>query len=121
VALASLDDDEAGGRVRMVGPLGIGRVAQTRVIAAEPSSRLRGTADLGGGTRAAVSWDIEPAGGGSRVTLTARVERSSALDRLLLTIGGRWWLERMFRSALLKLGTAAATVRVARSVPGSRI
>ena len=104
MALASLDDDEAGGRVRMVGPLGIGRVAQTRVIAAEPSSRLRGTADLGGGTRAAVSWDIEPAGGGSRVTLTAQVESASTLDGLLLAIGGRWWLQRMFRNAVERLG-----------------
>ena len=87
----------------MVGPLGLGRVAHTRVVAAEPHARLRGTAELDGGTRASVSWDIEPVSTGSRVTLAALVERASAFDRVLLTIGGRWWLERMFRSAVQRL------------------
>ncbi len=95
--------DAAGGRVRMVGPLGLGRVAQTRVVSAEPNAHLRGTAELNGGTRAAVSWDIDPTATGSRVTLVARVERASLFDRFLLTIGGRWWLERMFRSAVQRL------------------
>lgn len=92
----------------MVGPLGVGRVARTRVVSAEPNTRLRGTAELDGGTRAAVSWDIEPTANGSRVTLAARVERVSALDRVLLAVGGRWWLERMFRSAVQRLQDVVA-------------
>lgn len=103
VELDALDMDASGGRVRMVGPFGVGRVAHTRVVSAEPHSRLRGTADLDGGTHAAVSWDIDPVATGSRVTLAALVERASALDRVLLTIGGRWWLERMFRRAVQRL------------------
>ena len=87
----------------MVGPFGLGRVAHTRVVSAEPHSRLRGTAELDGGTKAAVSWDIDPIATGSRVTLVARVEQASLRDRVLLTIGGRWWLERMFRSAVQRL------------------
>jgi uncharacterized protein YndB with AHSA1/START domain len=110
VALDALDADARGGRVRMAGPLGIGRTAVTRVVDAEPDTTLRGIAELGGGTRAAVHWDIAPHDGGSRsrVTLAATVERASLLDRLLLLVGGRSWLERLFASALRRLGDEVA-------------
>jgi uncharacterized protein YndB with AHSA1/START domain len=94
--------------VRIRGPLGLSRVARTRVLAVEPPRRLEGRADVGQGTVGAVRWEIEPAGGGgSRVTLAARVESASALDRAILALGGGRWLERIFRDALARLGEVA--------------
>jgi hypothetical protein len=84
----------------------VSRVARTRVDAAGPGE-LRGTAELGARTRGAVRWQIEPARGGTRVTLTAEVTSAGALDRLLLAAGGRWWLRRMFGEAVERLGEVA--------------
>jgi uncharacterized protein YndB with AHSA1/START domain len=107
VELESLDGDARGGRVRMVGPLGLGRTARTRVVEAEAPSRLRGSAELGA-TRAAVRWDIEPVRDGSLVRLSAAVERASVFDRVLLAAGGRAWLERLFASAVSRVDRVLA-------------
>lgn len=96
--------EAGGGRVRMRGPLGLSREARTRVIAAEPHTTLRGTAEVGRTTRGAVRWDIEPHARGSRVTFSAVVERASLADRVLLALGGRRWLAGLFRNAVLRLG-----------------
>ena len=53
-----------------------------------------------------VHWTIEPAGKGSRVTLTATIVRAGRVDRLLLAIGGRWWVNRCFARAITLLGAA---------------
>ena len=98
----SVDADARGGRVRMVGPFGVGRVAYTRVVRAEEPSLLLGTAEVGG-TRASVRWEIRPADGGSHVTLSATVERLSLGDRVLLLLGGRRWLRVVFASAVARL------------------
>jgi hypothetical protein len=95
--------DARGGRVRVKGPAGISRVARTRVIATDPPSALRGRAEIGRTTRATVRWRIESTGAGSTVTLTATVEQASALDRVLLLLGGRSWLGRLFRHAVERL------------------
>ena len=93
-----------GGRVRIHGPLGLGRTAVTRVIAADPQHQLRGTARLGRRTRARVRWRLSPAGDGTRVELSAVVETAGPLDRLLLRAGGRAWLERRFALVIERLG-----------------
>jgi hypothetical protein len=95
--------DSSGGRVRMKGPFGLSREARTRVDAAESPSTLRGSAEIGRRTRASIRWEIVPAGGGSRVTLTGTVDQASLFDRLLLAAGGRWWLQRIFERALQNL------------------
>jgi hypothetical protein len=84
-------------------PLGISREARTRVDAVEPPATLRGSAEIGRRTRASIRWEIVPAGGGSRVTLTGTVDQASLFDRLLLAAGGRWWLQRIFERALQNL------------------
>ena len=91
----------------MVGPLGLGRVAETRVVAAEEPSLLLGTADLRA-THASVRWDIRPADGGSHVTLSATIERCSFGDRVLLLLGGRRWLHVVFASAVSRLESECA-------------
>jgi len=94
-----------GGVVRVRGPLGLSRVARTYVDGAERPSHLRGHAEVGRGTRGAVRWEITPAvPGTSRVQFSASVERASPFDRVLLACGGRWWLRRIVRAAVARLG-----------------
>jgi uncharacterized protein YndB with AHSA1/START domain len=100
----SVDGDRSGARVRISGRFGVSRVARTRIVAADEPRELRGRADVGRGTVGSVRWRIEPAAGGSRVTLSAEVERASPLDRALLALGGRRLLHRGFEDALDQLG-----------------
>jgi uncharacterized protein YndB with AHSA1/START domain len=113
VSLEGPPGARSGGVVRMRGPFGIGRVSTTRVLEADPPRGMRGRAELEGGTAAAISWDFEPAGGGTAVTLSARVERAGRLDRLLLALGGRFWLRLLFASTLRRLDAATAAGGVA--------
>ena len=92
-----------GGVVRMRGPFGIRRAAHTRVVESEAPTRLSGTAQVGSGTIARVSWTLRAAGESTRVRLEATVEQASPLDRALLALGGRRWLERRFAAILQTL------------------
>jgi hypothetical protein len=92
-----------GGRVRIRGPFGVRRTAVTRVLAFDPPQQMVGLAELGRGTRAFVRWKLSGGAGGTRVALEATVDRLGWLDRLLLDLGGRAWLERRFRSVLDRL------------------
>jgi hypothetical protein len=97
------------GVVRLRGPLGIRRTARTRVTAARAPRLMIGTAEIAGGTRARVSWTLAARLGETRVRLAAEVDGASRLDRLLLALGGRRWLERRFAETLEVL---AADLRV---------
>ena len=92
-----------GGTVRLRGPLGVRRTVVTRVAAVKPPRLLIGTAELRNGTRARVSWALAEHRGTTRVRLAARVERCSRGDRMLLALGGRWWLRRRFAATLAGL------------------
>jgi hypothetical protein len=95
-----------GGRVRMRGPLGVRRTAATQVLAADPPQQIVGVAEVGRRTRAFVRRRLNPDHGSSRVRLEATIDRLGRLDRLLLLLGGRRWLERRFRSVLHRLARA---------------
>jgi hypothetical protein len=92
-----------GGRVRMRGPLGLGRTATTRVVSTESPVAITGTADVSGGTQAVIRWSLERDRGTTRIELAAHLERTGLLDRLLLTLGGRRWIRRRFASILQTL------------------
>lgn len=104
VEVLTLDRSEGGpahgGRVRLRGPLGVRRTAVTTVVLAERPAFMRGSAELGRRTLANVEWRLEESASGTAVSLTASVQSASALDRLLLLLGGRSWLERRFRATL---------------------
>ena len=116
VALEGLDGDPDaphGGRVRLDGPLGLSRVARTRVLEAKAPENgrpglLRGLAELGPTTRGRVAWDIVPGRVGCEITLSAEVERASPLDRALLVLGGRVWLQRIFDGTVRTLASVLA-------------
>ena len=103
VEVEHVDPDGDGGQVRLRGIFGIGRTARTSVEETVPSSRLRGRAEIGRSTVGRVAWDIESADGGSRVALSAVVERAGVLDRVILALGGRRYLRRIFARTLENL------------------
>jgi hypothetical protein len=92
-----------GGTVRVRGPLGLRRTVVTRVVAAREPRLLIGTAEVRGGTRARVSWSLAGHLESTRVRLAVAVERATPLDRLMLRLGGRRWLERRFERTLENL------------------
>jgi uncharacterized protein YndB with AHSA1/START domain len=100
VSVVSLNGDGDGGVVRINGPLGLRRTAHTQVTASRRPRLMIGTAELGDGTRARVSWTLASRMNQTRVRLAATVEHASPLDRVLLALGGRFWMRRMFRHTL---------------------
>lgn len=92
-----------GGCVRLRGPLGLRRTVATAVLAEDPPREIVGRAELGDRTCATVRWKLAPRPGGTQVTLEAAVERATPLDRLLLALGGRLWLERRLAAVLDRL------------------
>lgn len=103
VEVLELDGDRRGGVVRVLGPLGLHRTARTHVTAAHQARLVVGVAELRGGTRARVSWTLAGRGRVTRVRLAAEIEHASPLDRLVLMIGGRAWMRRMFDRTLGRL------------------
>lgn len=95
-----------GGHVRMRGPRGIRRSAPTRVLAADPPQQMIGVAEVGRRTRAFVRWKLSGVEGTTGARLEATVDRSGWLDRLLLVLCGRLWLERCFGAVLARLAEA---------------
>ena len=93
-----------GGVVVLRGPLGIRRHARTRLTVTRRPRLLIGTAELGEETRARVSWTLAGRlGRETRVRLAAEIERTEPLDRVLLALGGRAWLQRCFERTLQRL------------------
>jgi hypothetical protein len=96
-------DSADRGVVRLRGPLGLRRTARTTVTAARAPRLIIGTAEIAGGTRARVSWTLAQRLGQTRVRLAAEIENARGLDRLLLALGARRWLERRFQETLAAL------------------
>jgi hypothetical protein len=109
--LTSVRADGTGAWIVIGSPVGIRRTARTAVTGLRTDEYLAGTAAVGRVTRANVRWDIEAQGAraeDSLVVLEAAVLSASTIDRLLLAAGGRRWLHRRFRHALLRLSDALA-------------
>jgi uncharacterized protein YndB with AHSA1/START domain len=100
-----------GGRVRIRGPLGITRTAETRVAEAHPLRWIAGTASVGERTDAQVRWTLAPEAGRTLVRLEAEVQRAGAVETLLLAAGGRRWLGRRFDSVLATLARRMGDVQ----------
>ena len=112
--LQRLNDDGRGGRIVISGPLGVRRGALVSLTASEPPSLVTGSATLGRRTEARVSWTIDARENGASVHLEAVVLRAGTLDRLLLLLGGHWWLRRRFATVLDQLAEALDEQAAAR-------
>jgi hypothetical protein len=111
VEVVSLDPPTGpaqGAVVRLRGPLGLRRTARTRVDVAEPDTRLAGHAQTANGTRAAVEWNLRPAGTGTRVDLCVALAGARLGDRLLWAVIGRAWTQRRLAATLERLAAWAA-------------
>jgi hypothetical protein len=128
IEVIELDSSLPGGEpdsatVRLRGPLGVSRIARTKVTAARAPRLLIGTAELGSRTRARVSWTLARRLTETRVRLSAEVDGAGALDRALLAVGGRTWLERRFAQTLdtlveeIQSPASAAPEHAAADVP----
>jgi len=101
VEVVALED--SNGSVRIHGPLGLRRTARTTVVDAHPSQVMHGTAELSGGTRALIAWELSEDVGGTAVRLSAEVEHAALPDHVLLALGGRAWMRRRFDAILARL------------------
>jgi hypothetical protein len=104
--LDGVTEDGRAALITLRGPLGIRRTAYTTVTDLRPPHGFGGRALVGKRTKAYVTWTIEQAETGSFVTLSATIVRAGPMDRLLLALGGRWWVARSFKQAIALLGTA---------------
>jgi len=106
-----------GGCIALYGPLGISRVARTRVTQTVPPSEdaggtVEGVAETAHGTALRVAWKLTRMQTGTKVMLELAIERAWPLDRLLLVAGGRRWLEqRLLRGAVEDLGQEVTAQR----------
>jgi uncharacterized protein YndB with AHSA1/START domain len=97
--------DDGSGRVRMHGPLGLRRTARTIVLDAQPDHVMHGTAELSGGTRALIAWELNEDVDGTAVRLSAEIEKAALPDRILLSLGGAHWMRTRFDAILETLAT----------------
>jgi hypothetical protein len=98
------DGQLTGGLMLIRGPLGLQRLARTRLESARAPAHLAGTALVGAGTEVDVRWDLHPAAdGGTVAVLSATVGCVAPTDRLLLTAGGRRWIRGLFSATLDRL------------------
>ena len=103
VELLSLEQRGEGASeavVKLRGPLAIRRTASTAITGARAPESISGRAWIGPRTRALIAWRIESAPQASTVRVRAIVETAGLRDRMLLALGGRWWLRRRFATAL---------------------
>lgn len=96
-----LRDD--GGVVRVRGPLGLHRTILTELTAKVEPECVAGEARIGT-TRARIRWLLETDGAGTIVTLRADVLEAGPVDRALLALGGRRWMQGRFAATLKRLG-----------------
>jgi hypothetical protein len=102
--IGSAPDGSPRGEVEMRGPLGIRRRARTQVLGLREPAFLWGIAEVGGQTVTRVRWDLQPVGPEhTRVTLSAVVCSAGWFDRLLLRVGGRIWMRRVFAATVQRL------------------
>ena len=97
-----------GSRVQLRGPLGIRRRARTRILDSRAPGWMIGSAEIGRETRALISWTVAEDGVGSRVRLKAEIAQLGLPDRVLLALGGRRWMRRLFEESVTVLAERLA-------------
>jgi hypothetical protein len=111
VAIEELDGPpgaRTGSRVQLRGPLGIRRRARTRMLDSRAPAWMIGSAEIGRGTLAMISWTITEDSTGSCVRLKAEIARLGVPDRVLLALGGRRWLRRLLEESVTALAERLA-------------
>ena len=94
---------EDGGVVKVLGPAGLHRTIHTTLTGLREPECVAGEARIGR-TRASIQWLLEADGAGTLVTLRADVLEAGPLDRAMLALGGRRWMQGRFAATLQRLG-----------------
>jgi hypothetical protein len=105
----SMRPDHSGATISISAPGGLRRTASTEVTTAIPPREFGGTVTTNTRTEAGAWWTIEPDEDGARVALQAAIHPRGVIDRLLLAVGGRWWLERRCERVVGRLDAALAS------------
>jgi polyketide cyclase/dehydrase/lipid transport protein len=95
--------DGAHGIIELHPPVPVDRTAVTELQRVQGGAIVAGTVRMGMRTSADVTWSLDSRGRSTLVRLTAVVRRAGPLDRVLLRVGGAWWLGRRFRVVLARL------------------
>jgi Polyketide cyclase / dehydrase and lipid transport len=104
----ALRPDGRGATISIRAPGGLHRTARTEVTTALAPRRFGGTVTASTRTQAGAWWTIDPSAGQARVALEAEIFPRGIVDRVLLALGGRWWIERRCRRVVARLETALA-------------
>ena len=104
----ALRPDRTGATISIRAPGGLRRTAWTEVTTALAPRRFGGTVTATTRTQAEAWWTIEPTTRGALVALRAEIFPRGILDRVLLALGGRWWLERRCMRVVARLGIELA-------------
>jgi hypothetical protein len=104
----ALRPDGRGATIRIRAPGGLRRTAWTEVTTALAPRRFGGTVTASTRTRAGAWWTIDPSAEGTRVALNAEIFPRGIVDRVLLALGGRWWIERRCRRVVARLDSVLA-------------
>jgi hypothetical protein len=95
--------DGARGVIELRPPLPVERRAVTELRGLRDGAIVAGRARIGTRTWADVTWNLHSRERSTIVSLTAVVRRAALFDRLLLRLGGAWWLRRRFYTVLERL------------------
>jgi hypothetical protein len=105
----ALRPDKRGATISLRAPGGLRRTASTEVTTALPPRRFGGTVTTTTRTQAGAWWTIEPSADGALVGLHAEIFPRGIVDRVLLALGGRLWLERRCERVVARLDSALAS------------
>jgi hypothetical protein len=102
-----LEADDRHGRsrgvVRVNPPLPIDRTVVTEMREKGDPVKVEGVARMGRRVVAEIVWELQSCDGGTSVTLRATLGRTRFRDRVLLWLGGAYWLKRRFCRVLRRL------------------
>lgn len=117
VDVDAAETHEDGAWIRVRGPFGISRVARTKIVRESAPSHdeaglLEGRADVQTGTSATVVWSLARSSAGTTVSLEVTIHCATLLDRVLIALGGLYWLKvRVLRRAISDLDRELAVQR----------
>jgi len=78
----------------------------TVMTSRDDPSTVAGVALIGSQKVADIVWSLDVRGAATLVRLSATTGELSARERVLLVVGGRWWIRRRFGKVLERLDRA---------------
>jgi hypothetical protein len=106
VATDSADGSRATGLIRVNPPGPVEETVSTVMTSRDGPSTVAGVALIRSRKVADIVWSLDVRGAATLVRLSATTGDLSARERVLLVVGGRWWIRRRFGKVLERLDRA---------------